>query len=392
MYQRRRRFIVRIASAAAAAVLFIAAATWLLGPQQPSFAKTVDAINKAETITCTITWYNRMVSQDGKRTWLVKLPRWERSYLAPARFRDVHYDEHGNLAWVDIEDAAAGKVLHLDMKAKTAMLKNERSGQFGDGSGGNPFAGIAKVLEREPIEYVGQRDVNGSKVNVFRHRKELLDGAHETTDYWLDAKTKQLVGYCNTDGTEPFDPATAPDRDNPPEARISKGTIAGVITGDIVIDAQLDPKLFSLTPPDGFTIVEAKARPKVTEEMLIEWLGVSARANGGTFVDKDMKAAAQWRAALYKKSTADRSQAEKQFLALELKHARDKNFYVMGRFADDATEPHSFQYIGKGAKLGDSSRIICWYKLTGTGKYRAVFGDLKTKEVKPEELPRPVEK
>src|SRR6185295_4479149 len=130
----------------------------------------VEAISKAETITYTITWYNRMYSVDGKRRWLQKEPRWERSYLAPTRYRDVHYDHDGNVAFVDIEDAAAGKVLHLDMKNKTAMLKNEPSGQFGPG--GNPFSGVAKSLQSNSIEYVGQREVGGIKVNVFRLRTE----------------------------------------------------------------------------------------------------------------------------------------------------------------------------------------------------------------------------
>ena len=389
-YQRRRRMLVRIASGLAAAAIFVAVTGWFLVPQGPTLAQTVNTINKAETITWTITFYTRYWSKDGKRSWLKKEPRWERSYLAPGRMRDVKFDDDGRVAFVDIEDVAAGKVLHLDMKKKTAMLKNEPSGQFGPG--GNPFAGVAKVLAGNSIEFVGPREVEEVEVNVFRHRAEFRQGGLEINDFWLDAKTKQLVGYVSTSEDKPFDPATDHDRDNQPEKKFSKGTIAGMIQSDIVFDAQLDPKLFSLTPPEGFTIVESKPRPNVTEEMLIEWLRVSAHANGDTFVDADIKAAAQWRSALYKKPKADRSEAEKQFLNLEMKHSLNRNFYVMGRFADDATEPRSFQYIGKGAKLGDASRIICWYRLKGSEKYQAVYGDLTVKEVKPDELPLPVAK
>jgi hypothetical protein len=42
-------------------------------------------------------------------------------------------------------------------------------------------------------------------------------------------------------------------------------------------------------------------------------------------------------------------------------------------------------------KLGSSERIICFYKLKSTGKYRAIFGDLSVKDVEPKELPLPVE-
>jgi hypothetical protein len=51
----------------------------------------------------------------------------------------------------------------------------------------------------------------------------------------------------------------------------------------------------------------------------------------------------------------------------------------------------SFRYIGKGVRLADAERIVCWYKLKSTGRYRAVFGDLSVKEVTPKDLPLPVE-
>src|SRR5262249_2771382 len=157
----------------------------------------------------------------------------------------------------------------------------------------------------------------------------------------------------NTPEDKQFDPATDPDRDNPPEKKFSKGTIAGVITGDIVLDAQLDPKLFSLTPPEGFKIVEPKVRPKVTEESLIAWLHASARANQNQFLDMDTKAHLQWQNALYDKPEANLSQAEREFISLSRKNASDGNISVFRRFAEDAAEPRSFQYLGKGAKLDD---------------------------------------
>src|SRR5689334_3752480 len=80
-FQRRRRILVRIASGLAAAAIFVVVAGWFLLPQSPTFAQAVEAINKAESITCTITWYDRMWSVDGKRSWLRKEPRWDRSYL-----------------------------------------------------------------------------------------------------------------------------------------------------------------------------------------------------------------------------------------------------------------------------------------------------------------------
>ena len=60
-------------------------------------------------------------------------------------------------------------------------------------------------------------------------------------------------------------------------------------------------------------------------------------------------------------------------------------------FAEENTVENSFRYLGKGVKLGDKGRIVCWYKLKGAKAYWAVYGDLSVKDVAPEDLPLPVE-
>jgi hypothetical protein len=54
---------------------------------------------------------------------------------------------------------------------------------------------------------------------------------------------------------------------------------------------------------------------------------------------------------------------------------------------------NSVRYLGKGVKLGDKSRIVCWYKLKGAKDptiYRVLYGDLSVKDVAPKDLPLPV--
>ena len=53
----------------------------------------------------------------------------------------------------------------------------------------------------------------------------------------------------------------------------------------------------------------------------------------------------------------------------------------------EGAEPKSFRYVCAGVKLGDAGRIVCWYKLKSTGKYRAIYGDLTIKDVEPKDLP-----
>jgi hypothetical protein len=42
-------------------------------------------------------------------------------------------------------------------------------------------------------------------------------------------------------------------------------------------------------------------------------------------------------------------------------------------------------------QLGSADRIVMFYKLKNTGKYRAVYGDLTVKDVEPKDLPLPIE-
>ena len=386
-YYRRRRVFMRVAGLAAAAAIVIGASVLFVGSQQSTFAQAINVINQAETMTWTIETYDRLTSEDGNRTWLRKHPRWERSWMAPGRFRDVKYDEEGNVATVDIEDVATQKVLHLNMKKKEATLKNEPSGQFGPST---PFSDVTKNLQSGSIELVGQRDVNGGKVNVFRHQRTFPHGDSGSYEYWLDAESKRLIRYVSSRGNEYFNPETTPDRNNPPEPRFKKGTIIGGIQSDIVFDAKLDPSLFSLTPPEGFTIVVPKQRPKITEEQLVEWLHVSARANGGAFVDSEWGLVRERTIEISDKAKMDRTEVEQQYEALAHKHVLDGNYLPISTFAEETAEPRSFRYLGKGVKLGTGERIVCFYKLKGAGKYRAVYGDLTVKDVDPKDLPLPV--
>ena len=200
-----------------------------------------------------------------------------------------------------------------------------------------------------------------------------------------------MFGYCTTPGNDYFDPTTAPDRDNPAEERFSKGTIAGVINREIVFDAQLDPALFSLKPPEGFTIVEPPQRPKVNEDEMIEWLRLSARANDGVFVELDRGFNIEWHNEIAEKTQSDRSEAEQQYMKVARRHMLDGNRVPVREFMDAFTEPRSFRYLGKGVELGSGDSIVCFYKLKSTGKYRAVYGDLRVTDIDPKKLPLPVD-
>ena len=39
------------------------------------------------------------------------------------------------------------------------------------------------------------------------------------------------------------------------------------------------------------------------------------------------------------------------------------------------------------AKVGDKNKIIFWYRVEATDSYRAIFGDLRIEDIKPEQIP-----
>jgi outer membrane lipoprotein-sorting protein len=380
----RRRVLMRIAGVAVAVVILLAIVSLFLVPQEASFAQALKAINEAETLTYSMTHYIREYSEDGKRSWLRKW-RSEIAYQAPDLYRVTAYENDGKVRDVTILDKLSNKTLHLDMKSKKATWKAQPSIQFGRGG---PLGGLAKVLESKPIEFVGQREINGVRVNVFRSHHEF---DHTSFDIWLDARIKRLVGWSDP-GADRFDFATAADRNNPAENKISKGETAGVICSDFVFNPRLDATLFSLTPPEGFEVAKEPPHPPVTEAELIEWLDVTARFNHGAFVDTPLGVHHEKHNEAARKDKASRTDVEQRFLDLWIKHMKNRHSYPIWAFAEANAVPKTFRYLGKGVKLGDKDRIVCWYKLKGAKTYRVVFGDLSMKDVAAEDLPLPVER
>ena len=387
-YRKRRRMMVRIASGSVAAAVLLSLVPMFV-PQRVSFAEAVEAIERATAITWTTTFFERIYSKDGKRTWL-RADRMEMAYRSPNLYRDTRYDKEGNVRSVEIVDTLSNRALLLDVKSRKATWLAEPTNQY---SRGGPLSSVMNILHNEPIELVGQKEVNGVKINVFRYRREIrqVPANRQTVDIWLDARTKKLVRLYDP-GADGFNLEMQGDRGNSAEAEASKGTLLGSMMGDIVLDARLDPTLFDLTPPEGYEIVVQPRKPTVTEAEMIEWLGATARFNNGTFFDTDRGFDLErYNNEVATKDQADRTAVEQKLFDLQYKHLLNGNSPVMASFANEYTAGGRFRYMGTGVKLGSADRIVLFYRLKSTGTYRAVYGDLTVKDVKPEDLPLPVE-
>src|SRR5262249_19716555 len=143
-------------------------------------------------------------------------------------------------------------------------------------------------------------------------------------------------------------------------------------------EIKLDPKLeaadFRLDPPAGYTY-QAQARPTITEEEMVAFLGAAARFNDGVFPDSPYAAfeQAKFNAAGQKAADA-RTPGERELIALHDRFLMREVFTApVRRFVDDHTEPDSFCYVGAGARAGETGRIVCWFTPKGTTKHRALF-------------------
>ena len=125
---------------------------------------------------------------------------------------------------------------------------------------------------------------------------------------------------------------------------------------------------------------------------MVDYLGIMANFNHQTFPDQECLIfdITKLNEAL-KKAEQERTEVERKFLAAFHRYDEELGILPVREFVEQNAIEKSFRYLGKGVKLGDKGRIVCWYKLKGGTAYRAVYGDLSVKDVAPDSLPLPVQ-
>jgi len=399
---RRKKVLRRIVTCAAAAAVL--AGIWLgisnftaTGPGTHALALTFEQIQKAKTITWKTTFYEHITSKDGKRTWL-HTGCIEHAYKAPGLYRDVRLDDQGQIVTVEIRDSIRGRTLSYSPKEKKATLSEFTPSAHDPG----PFAYSLEKLNAPNLQWVEKRKTASGEANVFRHTFRWYVGGERdwSCDFWIDAKTKQLVTICQP-GADVYDPENDPARDTLPEQNRSLTKMMGSRDHDICYDVALDDSLFRLEPPEGYT-VEVKQRDRVTEKEMIEYLGILADFNDKQFPER---AFSNWKLLdkidrAQRKPREDQTEAERKLLDTDMRYGwrfgtvHNAPILVFFSWDPDSTVEKSFRYLGKGVKLGDKDRIVCWYKLKDAkdpNTFRVVYGDLTVKDVAPQDLPLPVE-
>jgi hypothetical protein len=399
IHQPTRRILVSSLKLIAASLLVAVSLHFFFnsGPNGRAFADLIPGVDDPKTMSWTTTFFSRVTSADGMRTWIVPERRLH-AYRSPGQYRETRLDEKGEPYAVEITDVRAGRTLLVDLKAKNAVLMSPKRQLDIRG----PFAWVgeavrdrmvAQALPVKSVSIQGKKEIDKKKATVVR---AMIDEGGEPRylrrDFMFDDSSKHLVGIWLPNEKD-FDFEAAPDLGKPAEEKWSTSKALGYLVHEIVVDASIDPKEFSLDAPGGYTL-EKIASPTVTEEEMVAYLGACARFNNGTFSDSPYETfdTAKFNAVSQKAET-EQLPVEKEMIAQHDKFLmREIYRSPVRQFLDDQVVDATFHYVGAGLRLEGPKQIVCWFTLKGTTKPRGVFSDLSVRELTASEIPFAVSK
>jgi outer membrane lipoprotein-sorting protein len=287
-----------------------------------------------------------------------------------------------------IMDHQATKGLVLAPEQKMAMVMDLTKIKKPAGRS-NPFDMVRQFVQEGgspavKVELLGKKEIDGQAAIGFRTHNNLVDQT-----FWADPQSARLVRvdfeYPNHGGH-------------------------GVMN-HFRYDMELDPKLFSLEPPTGYTVNNLELTMPV-EANLVDTLRLIAEHNESMFPTTLAMTSTEYLHALQEVSKQETEAYIKQpeiqklmeklkaqypndpaaFMKawmetmmpftqkLVLKHQQGMNFYNMLNAQNDS------HYAGKEVKLDTPDRPIFWYKPTGAEKYHVIYADLSVKEVPLDEV------
>lgn len=139
---------------------------------------------------------------------------------------------------------------------------------------------------------------------------------------------------------------------------------AAVVMDEFAFDHALDMRLFSLTPPPGYIVIDEVEIRDPSEHDLVALVRDLADRNNGEFpADLDM-------ATLVKLGKRRPKEPAETGLKETLMLTRGLMFF----------QTHRAKYTGRGVKLGDAEGIVVWWNPKGQSTFRAVHGDLSVRD------------
>lgn len=336
---------------AAAVMLAVLGVFTFRGGSSNAFAQVMEQLSKVRAWT-----YTQSANMDGIPSMSSKV-----SFKEPGRIRmEMGAPVTGSVA-VSIMDMNKKKLVTLMEVPTKQCITFDVSGDTSTPQQGAQM-NFLDELRRMPAsgaESVGTREINGCKAVGHRLSKPGMSFV-----VWTDANKQRLVlveyEMTNIKGM--------------------KGEMSS-----FNFDAQLDDSLFSVDPPAGYKVIDGKTLKleAPSEEKFIKVLKKYAEETEGDEFLESLSPGDLMKMAMKRKKTAP--QVSMDDMSEFMKQNQENTMGLM--FAMQMSTANDFHYAGKGVKLGDALKPICWYKPTGKENYRVIYGDLSVREVAPGEPP-----
>ncbi len=376
----------RIAVYAAAAVALVAV-LWGLNHYtgvfvgEPAFADVMAKINTAENVT-----FRQIMRIEGGEPWTTENMATDTGVL--------RWTLGGN---VNIMDFNKGIDLTMSPSEKRATLvrrvgRPPRKGLFN-------YVSFISTLHNGPSgKFVGREKIDGFDANVFA----VKDGDFLSIRIWADPKTNLPLRVIWTMKHNPELDVTVPrisvyERDFGGDVRVSciltrSGTGGIAQSTEMTFEnfewnEKLDPDLFSVTPPPGYTVNEQDLDDSYEgEKDLVDALSFWASMSQKSFPEQiaDLCAEEKVRPKLIEAYDKQGDPHKEYQEALTAAGLLLDGLY----FSQDMKGNGDWHYAGSGVKLGDKSTSVCWWKPEGSSKYRILYGDLRLADIDEADLPK----
>jgi outer membrane lipoprotein-sorting protein len=405
--------VSRVAASVVFVLIVTGVALWFHGGgATPAFADFAAPILEAKTVKCKM-----IIEMKGPPARTITS---EITTLGGTRMRQV--TELPESEVVEIQDSSQGKSLTLMAASKTATVLTYTKNQDKTPESGGLFTlfRLFQLVEEKPgaveRESLGEKEIDGRKVVGFH----ISSQPHDLI-LWGDPKTGLPVRVEMTWGME--------------------GSVKATFS-DFVFNVDMDESLFSLEPPAGYTVRNAKTDHSPEEEKdLIEMFREYSKLFDGAFPNSldflttttifgkkaglRMSIQKMWEdfapakgkpneeqmrkleelmlklteGKLSEEQTKKIAEQIKEYIETqtqktadvretqETEEFRQAQFNEVFRrvqrglyFANKLPPNADAHYMGKGVSFGAADRAIFWYRPVGSKNYRVIYADLSVRD------------
>lgn len=326
---------------------------WGENPQQKAYAAVAKKLNNAKTMT-----YATILKLEG----------------AP-ELRAEHFYKDPGLLRMNMSGRKADSIIVngygvFDMTRKKGMLVMHSEKQYREFDLSKeaeiykkrPEYNFIKHMQSLPMRadsFLGEHVINGRMLNGFVVHE---DGIKKTV--WTDVSTEELVKI---------------------DMKLQNMTGYEYFITDIRFDVALDDSLFNLNPPKEYRFMKEKSsdtKDKPNENDLLLFLNATASRHKETLFPSSMNDYAEFSKYL---KELDKKRFQEEPIDEKTRGAVTRALVFVTKMKPE----NDWHYAGGDVKLGSADVPIAWWKPDSVETYRVIYGDLKIKDVKPEELKKP---